>query len=349
MKTRGFLAAVVCLLAIGTLMTPVAAQRRGSFGTEPRQPLTSAQMDEISRRIATVNAILSRVESDAKARGLADGWRQATMESLLTLNGDALEQVAARASSLDVLAAAASDAVEDPDLIGDPDADLTYTPISPCRFVDTRNYAAGKISGTRGFDIVLNGASYGGSAGCDPTALFGVGENGFGALAMNITVVDTSTAGSPGFAAAKPTAAAPTTSILNWFTSSVATQVANAAIVTTDQTLLTDEFVIQTSGAVHVIVDIFGAFIRPEATPLEVFTIDGTTQAVAAGANQNLPAATCPAATTAVGGGIDVSSFDIVMIESRPSASNGWACAVRSIGGAGNANCTVTCARVPGR
>jgi hypothetical protein len=80
---------------------------------------------------------------------------------------------------------------------------------------------------------------------------------------MNVTIVDPST--SPGFLAIKPTAAAPTTSLINWYEAGPAVQAANQGIVTIDQDVPTAaEFVIVASGPVHVIVDIFGAFIAPQ-------------------------------------------------------------------------------------
>ena len=349
------LAAVLALVVPAALarQQPGNNSRLSSVGAQSaiargNGAVTRQQMEDVQSRIDTAIAIVNRLEPEAKARGLADGWRQPALESLLLLSAKALRQVEGQAFSLDALSVAAAEAGDDPNLIGDPNRDLTYTPIAPCRFVDTRFYAAGKINGNRGFDLALTGASYGGSAGCNPTALFAAGENQFGALAINVTVNDTSTAGSPGFLAAKPRADSPVTSLLNWFQSAVGVQVANMGIVTTDQTGDANEFFIQTSGAVHVIVDIFGAFIEPQATALQIVSVAGANAAIGANANVNLPAANCPAGYSVTGGGADVDSFAVHLVESR-QAGNGWVCAVQNTGGASAGNCTATCARVPGR
>lgn len=47
-------------------------------------------------------------------------------------------------------------------------------------------------------------------------------------------------------------------------------QVANYGVAHIFQSQVTgDEFVLESTGAVHVIVDLFGAFIEPQATPVE--------------------------------------------------------------------------------
>lgn len=355
------------------LVAPTALAQRGqgpvggqsaARGSEEAQGkakgVSQKQRENVEARIAAATAIADRLAADAKARGLASGWRQATLETLLPLSLEALQRVEQQAYSLDAVASATKAAAEDPNLLGDPNADLVYTPIAPCRFVNTIDYAGGKINGIRGFDFALSGANYGGAGGCHLPTLFGVGENSFGAVAMNVTVVDTSIAGSPGFLAAKPNAAAGVTSLINWFTSSVNVQVANAGIVSTDQTGTGNEFVIQTSGAVHVIVDIFGAFIEPEATAVDNQVL--TTQTLITGSvAYDVFSPPCPAGWRVTGGGfVNTSYTDPPPISSRPAGGasislvNGvntadrWLCQGTSDAST-NVTCQVVCSRTPGR
>ncbi len=354
------IAGVIALVA-PTVVAQLGEKTDGSQsarGTDEARGKTKAvtqkQKENAEARIAAATAIADRLAADAKARGLASGWRQATLESLLPLSLEALQRVEQQAFSLDALASATKSAAEDPNLLGDPDADLVYTPIAPCRYVNTIDYAGGKINGIRGFDFALSGANYGGAGGCHLPTLFGVNENAFGAVAMNVTVVDTSIAGSPGFLAAKPNAAAGVTSLINWFTSSVNVQVANAGIVSTDQTGTGNEFVIQTSGAVHVIVDIFGAFIEPEATALDVTTVTNSVF-VAAGDPQEILSATCPAGRSMTGGGCNFGAFSspLYFISSNPipGSNVSWNCAVRNTSAVVGDTLTVyvRCGATPGR
>ncbi len=236
-------------------------------------PPSREQLEDVDARIAAATALVDRFGRDAKARGLASSWRQATLERLLPLSLEGLHRVAQQAPSLDALAAAAMEAADDPSYVGNRASDLVYTPIAPCRFIDTRN-AGGKIVGVRAFDVDKPGSSYGGAGACDPVSLLNIATRNsafIAALAMNVTLVDTSTAGAPGVVAIKPTAAAPTSSLLNWSQQGPDVQVANQGVVSLDSNSLgqDEEFVIQTSGAVHIIVDLFGAFILPQATPLD--------------------------------------------------------------------------------
>lgn len=228
--------------------------------TPARRSATKVQRANAEARIAKAQAIVSRLTSDAKRQAAGPGWRQAALESLLPLSLAALEQVEQRAVTLDALARAVVEAADDPNLLGDPNTDLVYRPINPCRYIDTRN-GTGKIDGIRGYNLTANGAIYGGAAACAPVTVFGVAtDDQIAAVAMNVTIVDPSAA--PGFVAVKPTAASPTVSLVNWYEAGAAVQVANQGIASMLQdNAVGDEFVMQSSAPVHVIVDLFGAFV----------------------------------------------------------------------------------------
>jgi hypothetical protein len=285
----------------------------GAVESEARIPLlpaeegiTAGQRANVQERIALATAILDRLAPEAESTGLEDGWRQPRLESLLELPLSGLRAVQS-SSSLAGLSEAVNTQMIEPQAIGDPAADLVYTPVTPCRYIDTR-FVGGKISGTRGYDLASNGSIYGGSAACAPQTIFGASESQIAAVAMNVTVVDTVAA--PGFAAIKPTATSPVSALVNWYQVGASVQVANQGIVTTDQTTASEEFFIQTSSAVHVIVDLFGAFVAPRATALECVSTAAAVEIVDAGANFNISPPTCPAGYAVVSVGCRAESWN---------------------------------------
>jgi hypothetical protein len=315
-------------------------------GRGERRGLSQRQRDEASARIEAANRIVDRMAAEAKSKGMGAGWRQAALEMLLPLNSNALRQVEQQAYSLDALSAAVTSAAEDPNLIGDPAADLTYTPIVPCRYIDTRN-VGGRITGQRTYD--LEQTAYGGVAGCNPEVIFGVADDEqIAAIAMNITIVDPLAA--PGFVALKPTGAAPTSSLVNWYEMGPAVQAANQGIVSTNQAAATTtNFVIESSAAVHVIADFFGAFVEPEATPLDR-NVQTASVNVANGALVGITSPACPATYTNVGGGCLSGGQAVYITDNYPPSTTTWRCTAYNFDGVTR---TLTvyniCARIPGR
>lgn len=333
-----------------------ATERRGARG------LSAAQREEVNARIELAMSIVERLSAEAKSRGLSEGWRQATLESLLPLNSNALRRVQQQAFNLNAMGSAIAEVGDDPNLIGDPNRDLTYTPVAPCRFIDTRN-VGGRLNGSLTYDLSTNGATYGGVAACNPITIFGVTDDEqIGAIAMNVTIVDPTTA--PGFVAAKRTAADPITSLVNWYQAGPAVQAANQGIVSINQTPVgtIDNFVLQSSGPVHVIVDFFGAFIEPQATPVDHFITIGS-QNVAANAAFSIFSAVCPAGYRVSGGGHRASQFNAPaqLAALRPAANNSiavftganvatqWLCQGTNSATAQVIECYAVCSRIPGR
>jgi hypothetical protein len=311
-----------------------------------RRAVTEAQRDITVGRVSRAGHIVARMERQARAKGLSPDWRRALLEALLPLGDEALREVEARRPSLDTMADIIADVKDDPGFIGDPDKDLMFTPITPCRVIDTRN-VAGKVAGVRAYDADTNGATYGGSAACNLQSAFGVtNASQIGALAMNVTIVDTSSAGAPGFLAVKPSAASPTTSLLNWYQAAAAVQIANQGVVTLDQASGT-EFVIETSGAVHVVVDIFGAFVEPQATAIQTIRFSAD-QSNPAGSYRTLSLG-CPAPYSVLGGGCE--TFDRGhFINTSQFFNESWSCAAKNHNGfASLLRVYVICGTVPGR
>ena len=110
--------------------------------------------------------------------------------------------------------------------------ELVYIPLTPCRFIDSRN-VGGPLVGTAAFDLDLAGNTYGGSAACAPAAAVGGNANLIGAIAINVAIVSPTAA--PGFVGARPFGATTTTALVNWYQAGASVQASNAGVVTTDQ------------------------------------------------------------------------------------------------------------------
>jgi hypothetical protein len=235
--------------------------------------------------------------------------------------------------------------------LGDTTQDLVYKAFVPCRYIDTRN-VDGKINGVRGYDLSLGASSYGGAAGCDPLTLAGVDENSFGGLAMNVTIFDTSSVAPPGFLAMRPAGSTNVTSLLNWYVQGAFVQDANYAIVTMDQTPLTNEFEVVTSAPVHVIVDLMGVFIAPNATALDCVTLyNPSATSVPAGTEACANPPACPATYEVTASLFDKSfaANDGLVVSQMNLNVPGLQVCGRATLGAASFKAGAQCCRVPGR
>jgi hypothetical protein len=249
-----------------------AAAVPGALASSRDVAISPEQRARLAERLRIVEQTMRVVDADLRKQDNAAARRQWIVESLYSMP---LEKL--RALGNPPTSAALSDAITrvknvQQKALGSTTVDLVYQPFVPCRFADTR-VVGGKISPSRSFDISQNGNVYGGSAACNITTLAGVPDNAIGAVAMNVTLFDTSTAASPGFIGVRPVGSANLTSILNWNTSNPTAQDANTTIVAMDQSGATDEFEVFDSGPVQVIIDIMGVFTAPGATALDCTTV----------------------------------------------------------------------------
>lgn len=340
------LALVLATTVLDAQRGPQRSPDAGNRGRAAQSPgITAQQLESTQARIEIARGIVARLQSQAKALGRAGSWSQSTLEMLLALPLGALQRVERDAFTVDALPALVAEAAEDPQLIGDPNQDLLYFPITPCRFADTRG-VGGRIDGFRAYDLAFTGATYGGDGACNLPSLFGVPQNQFGALAMNVTLVDPTAA--PGFVAAKPTAASPTTSLLNWYQVGPTVQAANQGIVTMDQSGAGPEFVIQTSAPVHIVLDVFGAFLSPHATALDVVSVTTVWSTVGSGTFSVV--ATCPAGYTVTGGGFFRNPGTPGAVDATQASrdGNGFRCGGQT-STTESGYCEAICGRVPGR
>jgi hypothetical protein len=361
-KTPAAFASIAC--GAVTLAIGIIAQDNQTSRVPPTNVLATAPMTPVSALASSVRpehfasvhertflafAIIDAVAPEAKARGLQPGWRQSMLEALLPLTGERLRRLQQEPITLDFLSTALRAIADKPEL-GDSLADFTFIPIAPCRYIDTRN-AAGKIAGVRTYRIDQTGAPYGGSGSCDLLARFAMTVTTplpLAALAMNVTVVDTSSAGAPGFLAVKPNTFSPTTSLLNWYDAAAAVQVANQAVVTIDQ-FNTGNFTIETSGAVHVVVDIFGGFITPQATAIQTTHVSTPLVPVNFDDDSDIITPSCPSGYALVGGGCFTDNTSHYLLRSAPFGE-AWSCASQNSSPSPSfVRATAVCGRIPGR
>jgi hypothetical protein len=145
-------------------------------------------------------------------------------------------------------------------VLGDVATDLVYTPVVPCRIVDTRGGAGGKLMSrdTRNWLAANPGGSFVAQGGSSTNCGIPVKPS---AVLANFTIANTGAG--PEFLAAWPfNQPRPNASLMNWL--SVGTQLANAAIVPLcTGGGCTADFSVYASGSTDVIVDVLGYFAAP--------------------------------------------------------------------------------------
>lgn len=183
--------------------------------------------------------------------------------------------------------------------LGDAANDLVYVPVTPCRIIDTR-VAGGVITAntTRSFDItqeaapITSYAAQGGDAsGC------GIGSAGaFAAAVINFTVV---TPNAAGYITAFPAGASqPLAATVNYNAGDVR---GNLAIVRLDQGASASELTVYSFAQTHLVADVTGYFVNPQATNLNcVATTINTANSIAANSTNFFNNPTCPSGYTAV-------------------------------------------------
>ncbi len=218
-------------------------------------------------------------------------------------------------------------------------SDLVYTPIAPCRIIDTRLTAAGVIAAgtTRSF-IGINGTSYtsqGGSAtDCGTRPLVASG------LMLHVTAATPALAGfATVYASNTPQ---PATSNLQYSAGAI---VSSAVLAQIPNPPLLFQFTIFSSASAHYIVDIVGYFAPPVATALECIEGARISINITPGSILTTSAVACPAAYTSVSMNCDTEVTEMVLL-----GVTNVSCTARNNGvTTRNLTTSRTCCRVPGR
>ena len=155
--------------------------------------------------------------------------------------------------------------------LGSTSTDLVYTPVTPCRIVDTRSAAAGQMpaGSTRAFNAWTT-TSFTSQGGLNSDCGIPANTN-TAAIVVYFTVVYPSTAGYiTTFPGDKPK---PLASTVNFSGGDVK---GNNATLKLDQTadITTDHFKVFTSSATHLVADVVGYYAKPTALPLTLLDRD---------------------------------------------------------------------------
>ena len=228
--------------------------------------------------------------------------------------------------------------------IGSLSSDLVFTPITPCRIVDTR-VAGGTIPAlaTRGFKAW--GTSFAAQGGSATNCGIPQSTN-VAALEMNLVAVTPSGAG---YITVFPTGVAqPTASTLNYVAGDI---VANGAIVKVSQASLATDWTVFTYATTHFVADVLGYYSRPKAVNLSCTNPPETTLLVAPGVLGRLAIPAC-ATVNSYGGGSSSGycSTDGTDMVGYGGTTGTAECAMKNLG---SVSATITagrrCCGVPGR
>lgn len=305
----------------------------------------------LSDKAGYAAAIVARWEDSAREAGRWDeNYPVDLLDSLMKLGPETL-LAAGEASSYPALMTVLATGREAPTVegaspssLGQSFQDLVYTPVTPCRIVDTRRAVGGALAAgvARSFDVdSSNLAVQGGSAtGCGiPLAV---------AQAVTMTIVVVQPAGRGHLTAWGLGAQPAASSVLNYAAGDV---IANTAIIPVVPGSGND-FTLFSLAATHLVVDVLGYFAAPNATRLDCMTVPSDVIAVPVG-ELTVVDAFCPAGRAATGGGYDTAestiAFPGLFMTSTPLA-NGWRTVVENhTSGPRDIQTFARCCRLPGR
>lgn len=153
--------------------------------------------------------------------------------------------------------------------LGSLNSDLVFTPVTPCRIIDTRNAAAGIMNAGQSRGFSGKASSYTGQGGAASSCNLPNSTN-TAAIVVNFTVVGPATGGYitvfPGDAAFVPLAAT-----LNFNAGDVK---GNNAVLKLNQTGSGVDFGIYTTSTTHIVADVVGYYAKPVAVPLVSLNAD---------------------------------------------------------------------------
>ncbi|MGN6152271.1 MAG: hypothetical protein ACTHOH_09725, partial [Lysobacteraceae bacterium] len=278
---------------------------------------------------------LARVDGD----NFRDALKRDTFEGAMAALGGAGDQLS-DAQMIDRFATkSAAAGTVGTKTLGALSNDLVYTPVAPCRILDTRSTAAGAIAanGTRNF-IAINASNFT-SQGGSSTNCGTLGLNAT-AVAINLTAV---TPAGAGYATAFPYGTSqPVAASVNYAAGDI---VNNALIVQIPNPLSSFDFTLYTFAQSHYVADIVGYFAPPLATALQCQTTGTTVVNVAAGGQTNVTAPACATGYTQTATNCEASSWTMPFVFIKDGV-----CSAQNNGtSAADVRASRTCCRVPGR
>lgn len=218
--------------------------------------------------------------------------------------------------------------------------DLVYTPVQPCRIIDTRSTAAGVIpaAGTRSF-VAINASNFT-SQGGSATNCGTLGLNAT-AVAVNFTAVFPT---GQGFLTVYPFGTVqPVAATMVYVPGNL---LSNFSVVQIPNPLSSFDFTIYSNAQTHVVADIVGYFAPPVATALQcVDTANASVTGIVAGGTANAVAPACPTGYTQTATNCESSSWLVPFVFFHAGT-----CSARNNDTTPqDIRASRTCCRVPGR
>jgi hypothetical protein len=352
----GTLAASADLLAQQGPASPEAAQL-----AQHQKNLEQLQQ-VLNDKSGYAEAIVLRWEDAAKASGKWDPNFETDMRNaLLKLPTEKL-LAAGEASTYESMTAvlATGRPLDKPptNLLGTFSSDLVYTPVAPCRILDTRNVTsggfAGPLAGGQSYLIDADNPSGFGSAGANQggstTAGCGIPYSVASAIAISITAISPANTGfltAYGYSGPVPTAA----TMIYYQNQILTTTTINPITPGTGP-----DFNVYISQTMQLAIDVVGYFAENVATALDCTTANSAMTAVPVNSWTAIDA-TCPTGFTATGGGYfsteGTLGYPGVWTLSMPGTAygfNGWRTWVdNQNSGPRNVQTWAQCCQVPGR
>jgi len=307
------------LLSIDQNRTTVVDRIVGEWGDALAQSRSGITVEQLREMLVNMRSDYLLAASVA---GSLDGLRQVVMSALI--------------------GSAPKSARDNAKVLGDAADDLVYTPVVPCRIVDTRS-AGGRLAAgeTRNYHAYLTSGTFASQGGAASNC--GIIPNP-GAVALNISIIS---GGGVGFVTAWPyNTNRPLAATLNFFAAGEIA--ANGALVPICQPGCASDFSIYTSGGLDLIIDIVGYFAAPFATALQCSPVSGPSTTIGLSADTLVPLPSCTAGYTRTGancsGTANVPGGYLV-------ETNATGCLFRNLSSATTYNATATsiCCRIPGR
>lgn len=244
-----------------------------------------------------------------------------------------------------------------PSTLGSTSSDLVFTPITPCRIIDTRSATggfAGRIGPNSGKQFQVNLADHSAQGGSATSCGM---PTGFDVSGVAINVTSTDQTGLGNIAVVECGGGVPTVSLVNY---TPGVNLANAAVSRSaiGCGLGGDIYIRSNNSASHVIVDIMGYYAAPVATAVENVKVSSSYISIPAGSNGSVFSPECPAGYQITGGGGGFPSGSNANTTLRflfPYGADSSAFTQYNCGGSnGNASaidftCVSVCTRVPGR
>lgn len=232
-----------------------------------------------------------------------------------------------------------------PLVLGDAGDDLVFTPVTPCRIMDTRfQTVPARIGPDAGVQRNVVGTDYSAQGGFAGSC----GIPSTGAAAVSINIVTTNQSGTGSLRVIASFAGNPPVSILNY---SPIQNIGNAAVVAATTGAGPNIWVYSASAATDVIIDIMGYFNPPAATALDCTTVTSALTPVPAGVWTGVQA-DCPAGYSVTGGGFYTpegsGGWPGVWTQGFPNG-NGWLMGFdNQTSGPRNVQTYCRCCRIPG-